>query len=99
MVASPVRPPPPVGPPPSPPSGRPLPPAAPLPLPVLPLLACLCLAPMCRVYVQNRHLELMQLRALSNIPAPFDVAFFVAQRLRELKLDDKAMRVEGGASA
>ncbi len=52
----------------------------------------------CRVHVQNRHLELMQLRTLQQLEVPFDIAFFVAQRLRELKQEDKATRVEGGTA-
>ncbi len=50
----------------------------------------------CRVYVRNRHLEAVQLRVLEKMPMPFDVAFFVLMRQRELKAADRAERPEGG---
>jgi hypothetical protein len=46
--------------------------------------------------VQNRHLELMQLRALQHMQVPFDVAAFAALRLRELKQEERAVQAEGG---
>ena len=49
-----------------------------------------------RVHVQNRNLELMQLRRLQPVAVPVAEAFFVAQRLRALKQEDKANRVYGG---
>ncbi len=52
-----------------------------------------------RVHVRNRHLELNQLRALQAMPLPFDVRFFVVERMRELKALDKADRGGGGACA
>ena len=50
-----------------------------------------------RVHVHNRHLENIQLRVLENGSVPFDVAFFVMQRQKEIKAVEKADRPEGGA--
>lgn len=57
---------------------------------------CVCVVVLDRVHVQNRHLELMQLRTLQHMEVPFDVAFFVTQRLRELKQEEKLHQIEGG---
>ena len=51
-----------------------------------------------RVYCRNRHLELMQLRTMQTLALPFDVAFFVHQRMREVKLEEKASSAEGNVS-
>ena len=58
----------------------------------------LFLAHYIRMYCGNRHIEQLELRALQSQPLPFDVAFFVYQRSRELKLEEKASRVEGKMS-
>ena len=55
----------------------------------------LFLAHYIRMYCGNRHIEQLELRALQSQPLPFDVAFFVYQRSRELKLEEKASRVAG----
>ena len=47
------------------------------------LCALLSLHP--RVYCKIRHVELSQLRIMERMPMPFDVAFFVHQRLREVR--------------
>ncbi len=47
--------------------------------------------------VQNGHLETLHLRALEKSNAPFDVAFFASLRQREIKVQDRANRPEGGA--
>ncbi len=58
----------------------------------------LFLAQYMRVYCHNRHLELSQLRVLQHVSCPFDVAFFVHQRLREVKLEEKAGSAKGNVS-
>ena len=55
----------------------------------------LFLAQYVRVYCANRHMEQLELKALQSMSLPFDVAFFVYQRCRELKLEEKASRVAG----
>ena len=40
----------------------------------------------------------MQLRTMQTLPLPFDVAFFVHQRMREVKLEEKASSAEGNVS-
>ena len=55
----------------------------------------LFLAQYLRVYCANQHMEQLELRALQSMSLPFDVAFFVYQRCRELKLEEKASRVAG----
>ena len=57
----------------------------------------MCALTLGRLYVLNRHLENIQLRVLENSSVPFDVAFFVMQRQKEIKAADKAARPEGGA--
>ena len=52
-----------------------------------------------RLYVLNRHLENIQLRVLENSSVPFDVAFFVMQRQKEIKAADKAARPGGCVSS
>ena len=55
----------------------------------------LFLAQYVRVYCANQHMEQLELKALQSMSLPFDVAFFVYQRCRELKLEEKASRVAG----
>ena len=50
----------------------------------------------CRVYARSRHLELQQLKAVQRLHPSFDVAFFAAHRLRQLKQAEKAELEEGG---
>jgi hypothetical protein len=52
-----------------------------------------------RVYCQNKHLEMMQLRALQHMPLPFDVAFFLHQRLQEIKQEEKSRSSATGDGA
>jgi hypothetical protein len=66
--------------------------------PVCGPLLRLFLAQYMRVYCHNRHLELSQLRVLQHMSCPFDVAFFVHQRLREVKLEEKASSAKGNVS-
>jgi hypothetical protein len=66
--------------------------------PVCGPLLRLFLAQYIRVYCHNRHLELSQLRVLQHMSCPFDVAFFVHQRLREVKLEEKAGSAKGNVS-
>jgi hypothetical protein len=56
----------------------------------------LFLARYIRKFAKNKHLELMQYRALQHTQLPFDVAFFCFQRQRELKLEEKQARCVGG---
>ena len=48
-----------------------------------------------RVYCHNRHLEMTQLRVLQQSPLPFDVAFFVHLRTREIKAEEKSHSADG----
>ena len=50
------------------------------------------------MYCDNRYIEQQALKSLQSMPLPFDVAFFVYQRCRELKLEEKASRVTGTMS-
>ncbi len=47
------------------------------------------------VQCNSTHLEIMELRVLERMPLPFDVYFFVAKRLREVKREEKARAAEG----
>lgn len=40
----------------------------------------------------------MQLRTMQTLPLPFDVAFFVHQRMREVKLEEKSNSADGNVS-
>ena len=58
----------------------------------------LFLAQYIRVYCCNRYIEQLELKSLQATSLPFDVAFFVFQRRRELKLEEKAGRIPGTMS-
>ena len=51
-----------------------------------------------RMYHENLHLEKLVLQSLCRGSLPLDVAFFVYQRMRELKADAKAAQTAGRVS-